>query len=777
MMTEVVMQKKNILLQNEFQPVYIWDSFQDDPHNTYTFFRKELTLPAAMSCHVMIAAETRYELYLNGKYQRFGQLQCSPQYKYYDHFELKLPKGHNCIGIIVHCSGHKNYSPPSLAFELRDHRGRALLTTGDNWKCRRSEAWIQDTFYFHMNKYAPWQEHFDSNKYDPAWCACGYDDSRWNDPVPCAVDKVPERLLPRTLEYYNERKVFAEKIYRIDESIWLANRAGKDICAELSAPGKELEYAVLECPEAILTKCGKTVISCSTRHLTGPFDGVYEPTVVLDFGRVVRGFVEFEFAGLDGGEEVLIGYAERLIDGYFNNAIEGNFATKATLRSGKDAFRARNWRTFRYIKVRFRKFYSPAKLNYFRINELNYPFEQKGVFKASDKKLEKIFEISRSTVNLCALDGLYDTPQRETAQWLGDVALIGVPAIYACYGDTVHPEKFLRQAAANQWPGGILSNLSNLVAAHGGITDYSLHWLNALHEHYMYTGNKKIIRDLYATAVRIIDNGQAFLNSDGLIEERSGWVFIDWAYVDNKGISASYNALFAGALLSMEKIAEIYGDAYYAKKCKEVYDGIKKVFDKTFYDAKKKCYIDAVYRGKRSGNLSEHSNYTPIRYGLCTKKRAKEVIDTVYGSKWLKFREAQPFYMKIVLEALQLSGRMDLAIKLIRERWGKRMVDRGRTSCTEEWGENGSWRGRDYSGFLRTHSHAWSGCCAEFLIRHLAGLEFVDPGAKTLKIVPYQGDFDYSISYPVPSGLVTVEYQDGKLSCHASDGITLVQDK
>jgi alpha-L-rhamnosidase len=124
----------------------------------------------------------------------------------------------------------------------------------------------------------------------------------------------------------------------------------------------------------------------------------------------------------------------------------------------------------------------------------------------------------------------------------------------------------------------------------------------------------------------------------------------------------------------------------------------------------------------------------------------------------------------VVLRALNRIGRSDLALRIIRERWGRRMVEKGETSTLEEWYHNGGWRDGPFTGFLRTGSHAGSACPADFLIRDLIGLEIVEPGCAKVRLAPRATDFDYDVTFPTPrGGDVRVECASGEI-CTESEG-------
>ncbi len=115
---------------------------------------------------------------------------------------------------------------------------------------------------------------------------------------------------------------------------------------------------------------------------------------------------------------------------------------------------------------------------------------------------------------------------------------------------------------------------------------------------------------------------------------------------------------------------------------------------------------------------------------------------------------------------------------MIRERWGRRMVDVGMTSVTEEWNASGSWRGPGNScvGMFRSLSHAWSGCPAEFLVHQLTGFEVVEPGCAAVRLSPYPAAFDYRVVIPTPRGDVEVRRADGETRVTAPEAMDVRTD-
>jgi len=771
-----------------WQARWIWYPGEPGAPNAYYLFRREVVLPAEGELTLHITADTRYQLFVNGQFIGRGAPQSQPFFQYYDSWDLSPHAGGDrvCIGVIANYVGNLDDTRGGLLVEVVDGDAEPVLISDDTWRVIRAEAWASKTFYFRMNKATPYQEHFDARKMPEGWNRLGFDDDRWQvaEVVHGRISDRPPmvspwaRLVPRDIPHMTADPVLPETVAYTEECVDIANRMrGEDLSIGLSAVGRPIQYSRLEGADALCTGGGGAVLACSSEHLDHIFDGIYNPCIVLDFGRVVTAYPRIELEGVEGAA-LEIGYAERLIDGHFNNALEGQFADRIVMKDGTQVYQPFTWKAFRYLKLRLRDTTEPVTIRAVKAIVSTYPYEEVGGFHSEDEMLNDIFEISRYTLRLCSNEFIMDTPWREQAQWLGDVAAVTLGGIYACFGDTALPGKFLRQAAANQHPTGMISNVSNSVNHdwQTAIPDYSLWWMIGLWQHYMFTGEERWIHMFYPETLRIVNAHLAHVNDFGLIENMPYWPFIDWADVDRRGECTAMNAIFYGALEALVKMAALKGDTYTVNKFIRLRSTMHQHFQSRLFDPDRGCFADARVDDALSEKVSEHANMAAIRWDLCDERAAETIIDRLYESRVVSYTEAQPFFTSVVLQALDRVGRFDLALDLVRARWGERMVERGATSTFEEWGINGSWRSGSYQGFMRTESHAWSGHPAEFLIRNLVGLEILEPGCGRVRVAPKATDFDYKAVYPTPQGKVQVVYEAGVFEIEAPDTIVVVRD-
>ncbi len=765
---------------------WIWADVRGPESNAYYYFRKVFKLPPeGKGYSLCVAADTRYQLFVNGNFVGRGAPQSQPFNQYYDTYDVSdfLGEGRNCVALIVNHVGNMADTRGGLLLEIVDGESHVVACSDDSWRVIRASAWDQETYAVGCNKATPYQEYFDARSVPEGWKKAEFDAGAWqqaaiiggrtSDRPPCAGPW--SLLVARDIPFMTNTPVSPERVECVEESLDLENRSRKDLAPGLSMVGKNIQHSVCDGADNLCSETGSTVVRCSLDHLDLDFDGVYAPAMVLDFGRIITARTRIHLKGLAGGM-IDIGYAERLIDGNFNIAMECEFADRYVMKDGDQVFESFTWKSFRYLKLRFRSCYEPVTLHRVHGMMTTYPYEERGGFSSSDDVLNSVFDISRATIRLCSNEFIMDTPWREQAQWLGDVAQVSLPAIHSCFGDTVLPRKFLLQAGRNQHPTGMISNISNAVGKNwlGSIPDYSLLWIRGLLLQYLYTGDEELLFRLYPQALRILDAHLDYLNADFLIEDMPYWVFIDWADVDKRGICAAYNAVFYEALRCLNALAGYRSDSYSAAIIEEIRRGLKANYHEALFDEKRECYADARIDGAFSEKVSEHSNMAPVWAGLCDADVSRKIISQVFESeKSRQFTEAQPFFMSVVLSALDRSGRFDLALDLIRTRWGKRMVNKGATSVFEEWYRNGSWRGGFFRGFMRSCSHAWSACPADFLIRNMLGLKILEPGCRQLLLNPREVDFDYHVVFPTPLGDLTAEWVDGELAVSSPDSIRI----
>jgi len=752
--------------------------------NSYYYFRKELEISDNKDLKILITADTRYKLYVNGQYVGYGPIQSQPFCTYYDTWDISnyLHQGINVIGIIGYYSGHLKQTRGGVLAEVVNSMDEVVLATDKTWKTMRSTAWEEDAFSLWINRYAPSQEFFDAEKEPEGWAKINYTDDTWHNAVVIKgnYSDIPPAVAPwslirkRPIPFMTDISVNIKDIVSVGECLNIENRFRQnDLSISLSQGSTPTKLTQVKDMKNLISNKGYATVKSV---LDGTYGGIYNPTFIVDFGRVITAFFEMELEG-NGGESVEIGYAERLVDGNFNNALECQFADKYTFKKGRQIFRSFNWRGYRYVKLIFKNCTRDVKIHNIKGIVSTYPFNEVGNFESSEEKLNKVFDICRYTLRLCSNESILDTPWREQSQWVGDASAVTIGGIYACFGDTKLPGKYIQQSAGNQYQTGFMSNMTNIVdyEYQSSMIDYNLWWIICIWNQYMYTGDESWINNHYPVVSKMIMSFFNYVDEYGMLNHIPYMIFIDWANHDRKGENTAVNALFYGTLMKVHAMAALKNDQHMIQETKSYMKLLKSNFVNRFFNKEIGCFVEGNYENIQSDEISETANMLSIYFDLCESETSDEIVNKLIVKKsFKKMINAEPFMSLYTLKALHKIGKTELAIEVIIDRWYKRMVEMGANSTWEEWSQNGSYRNGEFSGFFRSHSHSWSAGPAEFLIKYLGGIEIIKPGCKKVSINPAKVSFDYHIKYPIVQGVISIEKKGNDIIFDVPKGIEVI---
>lgn len=532
---------------------WIWSEDDGKGENLWRRFRSEFDVnpdhdPAAQPGPgtLRITADFRYQVWINDTFIGEGPPASFPHHTFVDSYEVDLQPGRNVIAVLVnHLGSWPEVTRAGLLAEVTGAAGQPLCATGPEWKVAVASEYRADTAHYWPKRVGPYQVHLDLRKVPRGWRTAGFDDSRWDQaesiggPGARPASAFPwTKLVPRDFPHPAKQRILPEALTIVEECTALEDRFGHvGPAAELGAVGVPIDRATAKDTDALLTG-GTVILQSSTAHERG-CDGVRDPFITLDFGRVVTGRVQLSINGPTGA--VLdLGYAERLVDGHFVNATSAPFVDRFTLAGRTERLRTHDWFGFRYLRVRLHNAFEPVTIADLAVETVRYPFEERGAFHCDKPLLNEVFTISRATIQLCCVDAIVDTPWREAAQWVGDVAAVTLGGIRACFGDVTLAQTFFRQSASTQLSRGVLPHFTNTpnTRMRPVLIDYSLWWVMSVWEHYRYSGDEQIVHELYPEVLRVIGYFAPHVTDDGLLGDLAEWVFVDWAPVETNGVGA-----------------------------------------------------------------------------------------------------------------------------------------------------------------------------------------------------------------------------------------------
>ena len=410
------------------------------------------------------------------------------------------------------------------------------------------------------------------------------------------------------------------------------------------------------------------------------------------------------------------------------NTIESFYTTK----QGRQSFESYSWMNGRIIEYTIPKGVTIHGLKY-RWTGVGKPV---GHFESDDAWYSRIWQMSENTLYICARDNFMDTPDRERGLWIGDVA---DQASYLFYTMDKPGRDLLKKAikvtmAFSDSESGVFAGLGP--GRFRELPAQSLQFIEQAVWHYYYnTGDLETLAYAYPYVHRYISIWDK--QDNGLIVFRSGaWKWTDWGPQDTIDYDVIQNALYYSALVSARKMAKALNDethlGFYDQRITE----LKKAFQQHFWQ-------DGFYSSNPDKLKDDRANAVAILFDLAEPSQYQQIVDNVL----IPNQFASPHFEWMIYNAMAIAGRYDDALARMKQRYGKQVDNKERSTLTE------------YMDGRGTENHAWN-APATILSQHIAGIAPTSVAWETYQIMPnmahmkhikqlvpsVQGDIDFAIS-------------------------------
>ena len=488
-----------------------------------------------------------------------------------------------------------------------------------------------------------------------------------------------------------------------------------------------------------------------------------DPYVTLDFGKEVAGFVRLRLNGVAGGI-VDLGYCETLVDGHVDTLRDQwSFADRYIMRDGPQEWELFFWKGLRYLQLTFRNCSKPVELESVRLLFTSYPVKYRGSFECSDSLLTKIWEVGRWTLQLCMHDCYEDCPWREQTQWVGD-AQVELPTNYVTFGDLALGTKYLRQITQGQgekgnlpaaYPSGVSVFPTHQSAPpEGTLPTFNAQWVSTFLGHYRFTGDRKLVSELFPAVVRLMAYFDGYLGAHGLLVDVPGFPFLDWAQGqmefrrgDGEELTG-LNAHYYRALVDAAELASLMGDGARQAEWMHKADSVKQSINERLWSEEKGAYVHGRRGDQKTERLAVHESVLAVYSGVAPEDRVQRSLDTLFGKRSLDaIPIGSPFFYFFYLQALRRAGRHQQALDAMRQAYSK-MLDAGATT----WWEN-------FEGFASL-CHAWSTAPNSDLSAHVLGVQLTEPAFAAFRVEPYPADLTWAKGIvPTPHGDVSVNWK------------------
>ncbi len=721
----------------DFPAKLIWhpaerEVYYDTPRDSWCMFRKDFTLQTECEAAIVrIFADMRYILYVNGTEVSTGPARSDPRWQYYDELDIseRLHGGTNCIAVLVLYHGYGTGQsisriPAMFADVAVTENGQVHRFSSDrSWKCKLLTA--HDKNAPRVNGCKGRIEVFDNRLYDENWTEVSYDDSDW-----VACHERTRHLSP--FWNLNERKT----------GLLQRNMVSANAIVYEGSTATAKTYDLPQFHRQIMQESDTAQLQRVTKPFPFVFDKPSESQVQIataDFGSIYVGCALLEVDGHDG--DVLdIVYAEELFDGkpYFNG-VSYRPMSRFILREGHNRLPIFfGYEAFRYILLFAR---AAMTIQSVSVYTREYPFRQTASFSCDNPKLNRLWDISAHTLEICLQDGYLDSPSREQQQWMGDARYQAMMNYYYS-ADTYMAEKVLRQFAQSQdFEGMTAARYPDGHHNYPPIPSYCLQWICAFSDYYRFTGKTELICDLYPNILLAIRWFSAFEGEDGLLYNLPYWNYCDLGTnangrpgdFDRGGSVALLDMMYAEALQSVILIAELSGDneavAFYTSK----YDRLVASIREKLWHPTKGAYADCLVDGALSNSVSESVNALAVIL-FERGARAERIFESVFNpeTRLADVVEVGVYMMILLSRALKALGKTELSVDLFLGRYDA-MLSSGTDTTWEHW----HLVDRDQNGRIYNSSsacHAWGAAPIVLVAENILGIDPTDQSA-TCKIL------------------------------------------
>lgn len=460
----------------------------------YVAFRKQIELGDSICAEMEIFADSRYLLWINGRYVLRGPCRFNPKRPEYDVVPVSgyLRKGVNQIVVLVHHNGNNingriMQHHPGLGVRLLNN-GVVVSTTDTSWKCSH-----QISYYPTSGAWSSISDYVDGRIDKQEWLLAGYDDTCW------------------------------ETAQEIDGGMW-----GKMYPREM----KLLRETTLSDVHMIGDE-----LSVSSRLPVELNEG---ESITLDNGVMAPVYYKLTVEGERGSEVSLSSYLRCV-----NGSVSERFGSDNlfVLGGGAQTFMTTDQWVCRYSVIKSRK--GKVKIKAIEVVDRSYPFERLGSFCSSDEFLNRVWDMAVRTIQATA-DDAYGSDARERNEWVQDASKPSFMTSQVALSSTGKTDvallkSMLRHAALSQLENGSLLGTfptdRGPSDCHYIIEDYACQWFEALQLYYDLSGDRAFVEEMWDTAERQIELFISQISDRGLLFAREYMSFDNpWHIFMQKGL-------------------------------------------------------------------------------------------------------------------------------------------------------------------------------------------------------------------------------------------------
>ena len=683
--------------KTDWRAKWIWDKENLTEKNVWMCFSKNVRIekkPETLVAH--ISADSKYWLYINGETVVFeGSVKRGPDENsgYYDSIDIApyLKDGENRICALVWFWDNEtsySYNSSGQGGFLFEAIGEDIAIISDeSWKVKRNNAYVDSSLYPPNYRLPEYSIYYDATEETGDWTDESYDVSSWENATEYAVggEGAYGKLYQRGIPFLKDYGLKDYENSKDYANYTVSKLFGEKITVDIPYNAQVTPYLKIIAPK----------------------------------GKKIRITTE--------------------------NTLIGAVSTTYITKEGEQEFEALGWFNGEHITYDIPKGVTVVSLQY---RETGYDSSFCGDFKCDDEFLNSLWQKSLRTLYVTMRDNFMDCPDRERAQWWGDVTSEMIMTMYSMDSNSyLLYQKGVQAMLSHVDDTKVLQTVVPISGDYFELPVQQLAGITGFLTYYEYTGDKAFVEKVYDASLDYLKLWK--IGENNLVVHRSGsWDWPDWG--DKADMTAIENAWMYYALSSVEEMAELLGKDEDISFISERKDTISKGY--------KTLWTEDGFKSEDVKKPDDRANALAVLSGLAEKEQYDTIANVLRTTK-----NSSPYMEYYVLEALCEMGEYEAARDRIKERY-EGMMSEDYSTLWEFWD---SWRG--------TKNHAWSGGPLVIMSKHFAGIVPLEAGYEKVKIEP-QYTLSDSMNCTVPSvkGLLTLNYE--KTDGNYTVNLTLPQD-
>ena len=668
--------------KSDWSAKWIWDEENLTEKNVWMCFNKKLNIdkvPKELIAH--ISADSKYWLYINGETVVYeGSVKRGPAKNsgYYDSIDIApyLKKGENSICALVWYWDNEtsySYSSSGQGGFLFEAIGKDVTIISDkSWKVKRNSAFVDSPLYPPNYRLPEYSIYFDAREDLADWMNEAYDISSWENATEYALggEGAYGKLFPRGIPFLKDYGLKYYENSKDYENYTVNKSFGEKITVDIPYNAQLTPYL------KIIAPAGKKI-------------------------RITT-------------ENTLIG------------AVSTTYITK----EGEQEFEALGWFNGEHITYKFPKGVTVVSLKY---RETGYDSSFCGDFKCDDEFMNSLWQKSLRTLYVTMRDNFMDCPDRERAQWWGDVTSEMIMTMYSMDSNSyLLYQKGVEAMLSHVDDSKVLQTVVPISGDYFELPVQQLAGIVGFLTYYEYTGDKAFIEKVYGASLDYLKLWE--IGENNLVVHREGsWDWPDWG--SKADMTAIENAWVYYALSATEKMADVLEKDEDISFITQRKDAIAKGY--------KALWTEEGFKSEDAKNPDDRANALAVLSGLAEKEQYDTIFNVLTTTK-----NSSPYMEYYVLEAFCKMGEYEAAYDRIKDRYEGMMYE-DYSTLWEFWDE---WQG--------TKNHAWSGGPLVIMSKHFAGVTPIEAGYEKVKIQPqYTLSDRMNCTVPSVKGLITLDYE------------------